>query len=557
MHQTPVGHHDEPDSGVMRPRRHLLTLAAAGTVALVTAGSMAAPGLQQPASAQAETTARPHDGPLPLGPRDLREQRTTRSLQAGVTHTRIERGDRDAELPWVVELSIPAGSSSPDPDAPPRAVQDRASAKALVSRLRAAGFDARAQPVRQPAVADVDASTIGYRVRLATSFRTQEAADASVAKLDDADFSARSWSTGWDGGSRARGHWSINVVTIDPRRFRGELTGTYGPDLEQRETTTDLARFTGATAAVNGGFFTMDPVAGAEGDPAGVGVYDGAFRSEPVGDRPALVMRPDARGTKVTRPTWKGTVRLGRRTVHLDGKNRVPGSIRNCGGDRGDSPTSLPLHDVTCTDPDEIVAFDSSFGATTPSGEGTEAVLDRRGRVVRVHDDRGTRLRSGQTSLQAIGSRSSLVRSLEVGDRPRVSSRLDIGAPRTRRTTVVNGGPTLLRGGREHITQDRDGMRQADNPSFDYGWVLQRNPRTIAGVDAKGRTVLVTVDGRQPDQLGVSIPESAAVARSLGMREALNLDGGGSTAMALGQRLVTSPSDAAGERPVGDAIVVR
>lgn len=526
-------------------------------MALLTAGGIAAPALQQPASAHVGTAARLHDDRLPLGPSDLREERTSRWLQAGVSHTRIERGDRDADLPWVVELNIPSGSSSPDPDAPPRSVQDRASAKDLVSRLREAGFDARVQRVRQPAVVDVDAGTIGHRVRLSTSFASKEDADASVKRLENADFSARSWSTGWDGGSRARGHWSINVLTIDPRRFRGELTGTYGRDLEQRETTTDLSRHTGATAAVNGGFFVMDPAAGAEGDPAGVGVYDGAFRSEPVGDRPALVMRSDARGTKVTRPTWEGTARIGRRTVHVDGKNRVPGSIRNCGGDRSDSPTALPLHDVTCTDPDELVTFDSSFGTTTPSGEGAEAVLDRRGRVERVLDRRGAPLRSGQTSLQGIGSRSALVRSLEVGDRPRVSSKLDIGAPRTRRTTVVSGGPTLLRDGREHITQQRDGMQQVDNPSFDYGWVLQRNPRTIAGVDAKGRTVLVTVDGRQPDQLGLSLPEAAAVARSLGLREAINLDGGGSTAMALGHRLVTSPSDGAGERPVGDAIVVR
>lgn len=535
--------------------RRLSAVTMVGALTLVTAGGVMAPTLQSTASAHGASGAQ--DDALPLGPHDLPEQRTTQWLQAGVSHTRIERGQPGADVPWVVELSIPGGGSSPDPDAPARTVQDKASARTLVSRLRTAGFEARVQPVRQPDVVDVDAGTIGYRVRLTTRFDSRTEADAAVAELKAADFSARTWSSGWDGGSRARGHWSINVVTIDPRRFRGELAGTHGPDLEQRETTTALSRFTRATAAVNGGFFVMDPEAGAEGDPAGVGVYDGAFRSEPVGDRPALVLRSDARGTKVTRPTWEGSVRLDGRTVDLDGTNRVPGLIRNCGGDRSDSPTSLPLHDVTCTDADELVTFDSSFGATTPSGEGTEAVLDRRGRVVRVLDDRGTTLRAGQTSLQGIGSRSDLVRSLDVGDRPRVRSDVDIDAPLTRRTTVVNGGPVLLRHGREHITQQRDGMRQVDNPSFDYGWVLQRNPRTIAGVDAKGRTVLVTVDGRQPDELGVSLPEAAAVAKSLGLREAINLDGGGSTAMALDHQLVTSPSDAAGERPVGDAIVVR
>jgi exopolysaccharide biosynthesis protein len=124
-------------------------------------------------------------------------------------------------------------------------------------------------------------------------------------------------------------------------------------------------------------------------------------------------------------------------------------------------------------------------------------------------------------------------------------------------TTVVNGGPLLMEDGVVHVTQQRDGMHQASNPSFDYGWFLQRNPRTFAGVDARGRTLLVTVDGRQPGELGLSIPETAAVARSLGMIEAINLDGGGSTAMVIRGSLISHPSDASGERAVGDAIIIR
>ena len=69
--------------------------------------------------------------------------------------------------------------------------------------------------------------------------------------------------------------------------------------------------------------------------------------------------------------------------------------------------------------------------------------------------------------------------------------------------------------------------------------------------------MFVTVDGRQLGELGLSIPETAAVARSLGMVEALNLDGGGSTALVVDDRLVSNPSDAAGERAVGDAIFIR
>ncbi len=80
----------------------------------------------------------------------------------------------------------------------------------------------------------------------------------------------------------------------------------------------------------------------------------------------------------------------------------------------------------------------------------------------------------------------------------------------------------------------------------------KRNPCTFAGVEAQGRTLLVTDDGRQTSSLGLSIKETADVARSLGMVQAMNLDGCGST-MVSGGAVVNFPSDGT-ERAVGDAV---
>jgi exopolysaccharide biosynthesis protein len=121
---------------------------------------------------------------------------------------------------------------------------------------------------------------------------------------------------------------------------------------------------------------------------------------------------------------------------------------------------------------------------------------------------------------------------------------------------VTNGGPLLMRNGRTRITQRRDGFVHPDEPSFSYGFVIKRNPRTFAGIDAKGRTVLITVDGRTADDLGLSIREAAAVARSLGLVDAINLDGGGSTTMVVHGAVISRPSDTTGERPVGDALLI-
>jgi hypothetical protein len=534
------------------------TVLLAGGAAASAATATASPPVAAVSAGQPSMSS-PDPGPLDLGPAGLTETRTTRAVQPGVTWTQIVRGSADPTVRWVVEVSIPSGSTSPDPDAPPRAIQDETSAVAFASRLTAAGFPARAERVLQPAMADVPPGELGWRVRLERTFATQAEANAESARLRAAGFSGRAWYAGWDGTSSARGPWTVNVVTIDPKRFKGTLGGTYGPDLEKRETPSWLNSYEKASVTLNAGFFVFDPKAGAEGDPAGAAVYDGQLESEPVGSRPVLVLDRKAKRTDVVRPSWSATAALPQGRVELDGLNRVPGLIRNCGGTADDAPTALPLHDVTCTDPDELVVFTPAFGATTPKGAGAEAVLDRQGRVVSVADSRGVALAAGQRSIQGTGTDAGLVAALRLGQRVRVDTELRAGGrPLAKnRAAVINGGPELVRDGQVHITQRQDGMVHPGEPSFAYGWVLQRNPRTFAGVDAAGRTLFVTVDGRQLGELGLSIPETAAVARSLGMVEAMNLDGGGSTALVVDDQLVSHPSDAAGERAVGDAIFIR
>ncbi|OMI85714.1 sporulation domain-containing protein [Streptomyces sp. M1013] len=497
---------------------------------------------------------------LPLGPADLPETRTTTTLQPGVTLTRIVRGNADdPALRWTVEASIPGGETSPDPDAPPTALKDRASADELAAELRGDGFEARVEEVRTPRTADYAGGSLGWRVRIG-SFDSQTAATAERTRLRAAGHTGTAVYTGWDGERTDRGPWHVDVLTIDPRRFRGTLDASYGPDLEQRETTSALSASAAATAAVNAGFFVLDPKAGAPGDPAGVGVYDGRLLSEPVAGRPGLVLHEDGRRTEITRLTWQGSVTTRGSSLPLDGINRVPGLIRNCGGE-GDIPTSLPLHDVTCTDPDELVAFTPDYGGRTPGGEGVEAVLDAHDRVVRLRSPRGGTVPEGGSTVQATGARvADLAAQAHVGERLRVSATLlDARGRRitpSPRTDIVNAGPELVRDGRIHVTPATDGMVRPDDPSWYYGWVHKRNPRTLAGVDAAGRTVLVTADGRATGSLGLSIGESAEVARSFGLRDAVNLDGGGSTTMVAEGAVLNSPSDITGERPVGDALLI-
>jgi hypothetical protein len=67
---------------------------------------------------------------------------------------------------------------------------------------------------------------------------------------------------------------------------------------------------------------------------------------------------------------------------------------------------------------------------------------------------------------------------------------------------------------------------------------------------------MVAVDGRQETSVGMTLEELAEAMISLGAYEAMNLDGGGSTALVVGDSIVNRPSDASGERPVGNVVAV-
>ncbi|MFF1881941.1 phosphodiester glycosidase family protein [Pseudarthrobacter sp. NPDC058196] len=514
-----------------------------------------------PAPAPDQQAAAPaQDSHLDLGAQDQPETRNVTTLAPGLTRTTITRGAPNQDFFWTAEVAVP--STSPDPDAPASALSTEEHAQKVANKLNAAGVTARVEHVQSPQLADAGGD-LGYRVR-AGQFNSKADGTPTVDQIKAAGYKSSVIYTGWDGDAGTsendRGPWNLQVLTIDPKEFHGDLTSSFGPNLEDRETTSQLSAAAGALAAVNGGFFTMDPAAGAPGDPAGAAVHDGKVLSEPVGDRPSLIV--DKNGTSIQRLHWHGTVTAhGSADLPLDGIDRVPGLIRNCGG-TDDTPTNLPLHDVTCTDADEIVAFTPEFGPTTPAGPGLEVVLDSQGTVTAVNHTRGATVPAGGQTVQAIGADVDKLAAVAVpGKKLEVDADLLTESGQSLKTTpsteVVNGGPTLVQDGQLDVTAKRDGMvRTNDSNSFFYGWVHKRNPRTFAGVDAQGRTLLVTADGRQTTSLGLSLNEEAHVAKSLGMVNAMNLDGGGSTTMVQGSQVMNSPSDTTGERPVGDALLV-
>jgi hypothetical protein len=115
---------------------------------------------------------------------------------------------------------------------------------------------------------------------------------------------------------------------------------------------------------------------------------------------------------------------------------------------------------------------------------------------------------------------------------------------------VVNGAGLLKRDGR--TPNNWQTHEKLNVQSF----IEMRHPRTVIGTDAHGFIWFVVVDGRRPDfSVGMTLPELARLCERLGLRNALNLDGGGSTTLVVKGAVVNRPTDPAGPRAVSDAIV--
>lgn len=103
---------------------------------------------------------------------------------------------------------------------------------------------------------------------------------------------------------------------------------------------------------------------------------------------------------------------------------------------------------------------------------------------------------------------------------------------------AIGAGPKLVTAGKVDVDFVRDGF---EDPKL----TTQANRRSFVGVDAEGRLVMGTMDG-------VTVQQEAEAAVALGLREAMNLDGGASSALYAEGMVLTKPG-----RDLSNVLVVR
>ena len=332
------------------------------------------------------------------------------------------------------------------------------------------------------------------------------------------------------GDSGAKLVFAYYALRIDPRQ--AELQIVHALDRAVGlETVSSLAARHGAIAAINGGYFRTTGTY--RGDSLGALMIDGELLSEPDRERAVMVLIRAPGGARVLFGHAKAEIGIaeGTTTKAVSGLNRP----------RGEG---------------ELIVFTPQFHATTlTTPDGVEAIV-RLDRVERIAESAGSQaIPPDGFVISGHDEAAAWIRgNLRAGMRVALTKRLlPVGAiaanPWSAAEDVVGAGPQLLKDGRVEITAQREQM----SASLSTG----RHPRTAIGTASDGRVLMAVVDGRQPGWSdGMLLEELARLMQSLGAINAINLDGGGSSTMVVQGKVVNRPSDAAGERPVSDAILV-
>jgi exopolysaccharide biosynthesis protein len=322
----------------------------------------------------------------------------------------------------------------------------------------------------------------------------------------------------------------IHVLDVAPE-WRSHLKPALATDeVREVEPLLSLARRRGALAAINGGYFVVYPDQGIPGDPAGLSVIDGQLISESVGARGCLILSPEV-GIAPVSSSLNLVAEDGARR-RLNGRNRSLDLIR-----------SGQAHDVTQHTQDEIVEYLPVFGPQTPGQGSLEAVIQG-GTVTALRAPGGPIPSDGSVLAADAEARTWLEQHCGPGTHPRVDWSLSQPA-----RSLIAGGPILLHQGRIDLHPASEGFA----PKF----YARRHPRTLVGIKPNGHLLLVVVDGHNPRlSRGQTLRESAELLKALGCSEGLNLDGGGSSTMVIGDQVVNLPSDPTGPRSIGDGLLL-
>ena len=308
-----------------------------------------------------------------------------------------------------------------------------------------------------------------------------------------------------------RGRFRAYLLDVDLAKYdlvpvlaNGEVLG--------RTTVSRMSDEVNAAAAVNASYFAPS------GEILGMLRMDGRIAGTTYFCRSALGIRKN--GTAFVAPVYySGKVTIGKASRLVSGVN----------AERGENT---------------LILYNRAYDVRTNTNNFGREFVVQGGKVVKINQGNSAIPEDGYVISVHGAARDAFVR-VRVGDK--VTLEEDVGTTFADVPVIVGAGPTLVKGGQVSVTAEEEEFPD------DIAW--GRAPRTGVAVLPNRHALLAVVDGRQWASIGATLTEFAELFVKYGAKEAVNFDGGGSSAMVVGGKLVNSPSDGE-ERRVGSALAV-
>ena len=275
------------------------------------------------------------------------------------------------------------------------------------------------------------------------------------------------------------------------------------------------ARTPNAVAMINGPYYMRN------GEILGLLKINRTLVSTPDMPRTSFGVLPDGKLIFDT-PAYSGYVELpDKSAVPIDGVNRG----------RGVS---------------ELILYNTYYAYWTLTTGGGKEYIVRDGKIVDIREDNSV-IPEGAVVLSVSGRQAWLMADLKVGDPIKIVQTL--GPVWDKVTEAVGAGPCLVKNGEHYVTTVGE--------EFGSDVAGGRAPRTALGITKDGKALLVVVDGRSRASVGYTLLELAQFMLEQGAVEAMNLDGGGSSQMIIGNQIVNAPSDGRERRQGAGIAVIR
>ncbi len=236
-------------------------------------------------------------------------------------------------------------------------------------------------------------------------------------------------------------------------------------------------------------------------------------------------------------------------------------------GQYSDSKTSITLKqyreydsniyvaDVTVSDASDLktALADNTYGrnitdTTSDMAANNNAILAINGDYYGARQS-GYVIRNGKIYRDTSGNRDALV--IQKNGEFKFVSESETNASELLQDGALQAfsfGPVLLNNGEISVGENDE-----------VGMAMASNPRTAIGYLGNNHYVFVVSDGRTSESAGLSLYELASFMKELGVKDAYNLDGGGSSTMVFKGEIINNPTTSGRsgeERAVSDIVYI-